>query len=130
MATTHDVKESLPGLQFRVESSRRITVNVSGRQRGEIVLVCECKDVKMFNAAVEKLNGFKMFSELAEEITDALGAALDSTDQELKNVRKENERLVEVQHELEEEISRLRGLLGTIDDELDGQGEAFFNDRE
>jgi uncharacterized protein YicC (UPF0701 family) len=128
MANTNDVKERLPGLQFRVESNARMSAGASGLQRGKITLICEFKEIKLYNAAIEKLNGFKMFSELAEEITDALGAELDSTDQQLKDALANNEGLVAKNHELEEEISRLRGLLQGIDDELDSRGEAVFND--
>lgn len=128
MASTNDVKESLPGLQFRVESQARMSGGAGGTQRGKITLICEFRDIKLYNAAVEKLNGFKMFSELAEELTDALGAELDNTDQQLKAALVANEGLVATIVEKDQEIARLRGLLKGIDDEIDGPGEAFFND--
>lgn len=128
MATTNDVNGRLPGLQFRVESSNRVGAAITGTQRGKIVLVCEFNDIKLFEAAAAKLNGFKLFSELAEEITDALGAELDSTDQQLRDALAENTRLAAEGAGKDLEIGRLRRLLASLDDELDGQGEAFFND--
>lgn len=121
MATTQDVKERIPGLQFRVESSVRMRASADGKQRGQITLICEFEDVRLFDAAVDKLNGFKVFSELSEEVTDALGAALDSTDQQLQEALAANEALSSTIADKNREIERLRDLLAVIEDDIRDQ---------
>ncbi len=120
MGTQADVKERLPGLQFRVEESRTEKKTIDGRWHGRILLHCEYDDRALFEAAANKLNGFKIFCELAEELTDALGEELDNTVSELEAKTKELEEMKK-QLELEQaETARLRGLLASIDRELDG----------
>ncbi len=118
MGTSGDVKEKLPGIQFRVASSSAKAVRFQGKFTGRIELYCEFREPRMFDAAVEKLNGFKVFSELSEEITDALGAELDNTVQILTEVQQEVADLKQALEARDAEIARLRGLLQTIEDDL------------
>lgn len=131
MGTTQDVKERLPGLQFRVEKSIKGRHTFGGTQHGRVELLCEFRDPKLFEAAVEKLNGFKLFGELAEEIVDALGAELDSTVQTLAQVQQEVVELKQANVEKDAEIIRLRELLRSIEIDLDdARGESVFNDKD
>lgn len=129
MGTTDDVKKRLPGLQFRVKKSTKAGKTVAGTQHGYIELRCEFTDVKMFEAAVNKLHGFKIFGELAEEIVDAIGEELDNTHKSLKQVEAEKTELQALNDKLEAENERLRGLLLTIETDLeDDKGESAMND--
>lgn len=132
MGTTQDVKDRMPGLRFRLSSKRSSsTPTLSGTFHGNIELACEFTDKKLFDAAAEKLDGFKMFSELAEEMVDALGEELDNTAQTLLQAQQEIVVLKESCAEKDAEIERLRGLLQVIDVDLaDAKGEAVFNDRD
>lgn len=132
MGSTRDVKDRIPGLQFRLESKQSLPKKTaSGTFHGFIHLACEYKDVKLFEAAAEKLNGFKVFSDLSEEIVDAISEELDNTDKDLKAALIENENLTATILEKNAEIARLNGLLQVIDRDLDDlQGEAVFNDRD
>lgn len=78
MATSDEVAAKLPGLQFSVTGTRRFAAPASGMHSGEITLRCEVTDVGLFDAAVAKLDGYKMFSSCTEEIITALGMELDS----------------------------------------------------
>ncbi len=118
MGTTQDVKDRIPGLQFKVAASTHGKKTVSGTRHGHIELRCEYTDVTLFNAAVDKLNGFKVFGSLSDEIVDALGAELDDTDDKLKQALDENRRLIAEGLKKDQEIERLRGLLQTIEAEL------------
>ncbi len=128
MGTTKDVKDRLPGLQFRVEAATQGKKTASGTQHGIITLRCEYRDVTLFEAAVEKLNGFKLFGELAQEIVDALGSELDETDSSRKAALREVERLTAEGKEKDAEITRLRALLDVIEVELGDPPAAFFSD--
>ena len=130
MATTADVKKSLPGIQFRVESSTKGAKTLVGTQHGTIQLRCEFTEPELFDAAIQKLNGFKIFGELAQEIVDALGDELDNTDKDLKAALIENENLTADNLKKDREIERLRGLLQNLEDELNDPGEATCNDRD
>lgn len=132
MGTTQDVKDRIPGLQFRLSSkTNKSTPTMAGTFHGTIELACEFKDKKMFDAAAEKLDGFKMFGELSEEIVDALGEELDNTAQTLAQAQREIVELKAVVDARDAEITRLRGLLQVIEDDLeDSRGEAVCNDRD
>ena len=72
----------------------------------------------MFDAAIKKLDGFKVFGELAEEMVDALSEELDNTDSGLKTALAENVNLTAIIAERDQEIERLRSLLQSIEVEL------------
>lgn len=128
MGTTKDVKDRLPGLQFRVESTIRSAKTVAGTWHGTIVLRCEFRENAMFEAAIKKLDGFKVFTELAEEMVDALSEELDNTAQTLTEAQAEIEALKQEGVIKDAEIERLRGLLQSLEDDLNDPGEAIFND--
>lgn len=132
MGTTQDVKDRIPGLQFRLESQTYGKKTAGGTQHGHITLHCEYTDVTLFDTAASKLNGFKVFGSLSDEIVEAISAELDDTDSKLQKALDEGARLRLELGEKEAEISRLRGLLQSIerelDDTIDGTGEALFND--
>lgn len=119
MGTQEDVKERLPGLQFRVEEARIEKPTAVGTRHGRITLHCEYQDRGLFEAAVAKLNGFKVFCELAEELTDALGEELDNTVSELMAKNQELEELKKALALEQAETTRLRKLLATVELELE-----------
>lgn len=118
MGTSQEVVEQLPGLQFRVESFQRGRETAAGTHHGTIQLHCEMKEWALFDEAVKKLNGFKMFSSLAEELTDALAEELNNTAQTLGEAQQEIEALRAEGAEKDAEIARLRGLLQDIEADL------------
>lgn len=120
MGTTADVKKDMPGLQLRVEDATKAGKTAAGTQHGIITLRCEFTDPRMWDEAIKKLNGFKIFGELAEEIVDALGAELDKTMETLEQAKARCTVLEAVNVEKEAENTRLRGLLQSIEDDLEG----------
>lgn len=119
MATTSDVKKALPGIQFRVEEATKGAKTLAGTQHGILRLRCEFTDSAVWEAAIQKLDGFKVFGDIAGEIVDAIGEALDNTDKDLRAALIENENLTIDNMEKDREIERLRGLLQQLEVELD-----------
>lgn len=118
MGTTADVKKDMPGLQLRVEDATKAGKTVAGTQHGIIKLRCEFTDPRMWDEAIKKLDGFKIFGELAEEIVDAIGAELDKTMETLDQAQARCVQLEELNAEKEAENVRLRGLLQSIENDL------------
>lgn len=118
MGNTADVKAALPGIQFRVEDSTKGAKTLAGTQHGIIKLRCEFTEPELWDAAIQKLDGFKVFGDIAGEIVDAIGEALDNTDKDLKAALIENENLTADNLEKDREIERLRGLLQQLEVEL------------
>jgi hypothetical protein len=114
MGATKEVEDTLPGLRFTVERS---TVQAPTHLRfrvGTIHLRCEFTDGELWNAALKKLNGLKLFSSVVDDVVSALGHALDSTEAELRETKGREEELQQIIHEKDREIAELRRLLSSI----------------
>lgn len=118
MGSSEDVKQRIPGLKFNVVKHGYTGSLRPSVKRGEIHLGCEFTERDLFDRAVEKLDGFKMFSTVAEEFEAALSHELDSTNSELRQAQ---DRCRELEQELvskDETIAQLRGVLAKLEADL------------
>lgn len=122
MANTVDVKKSLPGIQFRVEDATKGAKTAAGTQHGIIKLRCEFTEPALWDAAIQKLDGFKIFSDIAGEIVDAIGEELDKTMETLSQAQARCAALELSNAEKDKENLRLRRLLLTVEVDIDGEG--------
>lgn len=118
MSTLEDTEDKLPGLRFHVLSSS-YTANSTGQiHHGCISLKCEVTDKEMWTMAIDKFEGFKVFSSLTEEVQAALGYALDSTDNQLQMALEREKELLKEVLDRDNEIARLQQILHDIGVEL------------
>jgi hypothetical protein len=99
-----EIEDRLPGLRLSVRASA-ITGLTTGCELGEIVLRCEIRDRQVWKAAVEKLNGLKLFSTVHEEVVSALSEELDTVEDQLLAA---NARVTELEKLLAGERAELR----------------------
>ncbi len=92
-----DVEDKVPGLRFSVKESSRAA------RFGIVTLHCIVNDVEMWDNAVEKLDGLKLFSTTSQEVMDALGEELTL---QVKEVGDLGKLMVKLQRELDAQIAK------------------------
>lgn len=118
MSALDETEERLPGLRFHVVSSALTKSFGGGVRTGTITLRCEVRELELWEMAVEKLNGLKLFSSTTEEMIAALSYELTHTDVRLQEALDREKELLEEISSKEEEVARLRGILRDIGAEL------------
>ena len=115
MSALEETEDRLPGLRFHVISSDLKKSSGGVLQYGTIVIRCEVFDRELWNMAVERLDGFKLFSSTTEELLSALGSELTHTDTQLQeSLDREKELNADIGAK-EAEIARLRAILHDIE---------------
>lgn len=105
--------EELPSLQLEVRTSATAQ-NKQGMFVGSIHLVCVTRDEAIFDAAVQQLDGYKMYGSVSEEVIQALAAELHAVEEAGEQTRARINRLERLLHEKEARIARLEHLLSTL----------------
>lgn len=113
MGAKEDVEKTLPGLRFTVRGSGK-HATPSGKIIGELVLRCEIIDPALWEPAIKKLDGLKIFSTSIEEVLDALGEELNNKEVSLSEEQEKNVELMKSNMALSAEVDRLRVLLSGI----------------
>lgn len=110
-------EEKLPGIQFSVKDAL-LGGSGTGVRYGRIELFCVVHDAKLFDMAVEKLDGYRIFSSTAEEVMDALSMELNTVEERLK-AHKRLERMLRLQlEEKDAEIAKLKGFFTELEVDL------------
>lgn len=104
-----EVENRIPGVRFTVASTER------GKRSAQVTLRCDVEDVALYEAAVAKLNGLKLFSgDMVGEVMDALGDELTTKQGELVD---KDAVIVGLNNDLEDarrEIDRLTRIMTNI----------------
>jgi hypothetical protein len=117
MATADEVTAELPGLHFSVRATQRYA-SLNGVHSGTILLHCTVSAEELFEAAVEKLDGYRMFSSCTEEIITALGMELDSLTGTLKRSQLLEAALRREIDKKDKEIDKMKEFLAQLEREL------------
>lgn len=117
MADNDNVNESLPSLQFTVKESELLGTG-TGTRYGILVLRCTVRDIPLWEAAVQKMNGYQVFSSTAEEIMDALGMELTETRDTAASLRRVIHRQQLELAEKEQELQKMRDFFTEVEADL------------
>lgn len=117
MSTSDEVTAQLPGLQFSVKNVQR-SLTATGACSGLITLRCTVSDQALFEAAVRKLDGYKVFSSCTEEIITALGMELDSTVSDLQRAQLLEKALRRELAKKDDELTKMQDFLAQLEREL------------
>jgi hypothetical protein len=112
-----ETKEKLPGIQFAVKDAL-LGGSGTGIRYGRIELFCTVHDATLFDLAVEKLDGYRIFSSTAEEVMDALNMELNTIEEQLKAHKRLERRLRLQLEEKDTELANLRRFFAEVEDSL------------
>ena len=111
-----DVAE-LPSLQLEVRESST-SQNKQGMFVGSILLVCVTRDEGIFDAAVQYLDGYRMYGSTSEEVIQALTAELHDVEETQASLLVRNGQLERRLREKERRIAHLERLLSRVGTDL------------
>lgn len=117
MADNDNVSEALPSLQFTVKEAALLGTG-TGVRYGILVLRCTVRDIPLWEAAVEKMDGYKVFSSTSEEIMDALGMELTETRGVASSLRRMIYRQKNELEDKEQELQKMREFFREIETDL------------
>lgn len=104
-----EVENRVPGVRFSVVETSR------SKRSAKVVLRCDVDDVELYDAAVAKLNGLKLFSgDFAGEVMDALGDELTNKHTALGEKDEQIKLLLTSLGEATKEIERLTGIMQKV----------------
>ena len=109
--------EPLPSLQFTVKEAELLGTG-TGVRYGILVLRCTVRDIPLWDAAVEKMDGYQVFSSTAEEIMDALGLELTETRDVAASLRRVIHRQKLDLAEKEKELQKMRDFFTEMEADL------------
>ena len=108
-----DVERKLPGILFKVDEESYRTAPGSGRKIGKIVLRCDLFDEAMWRPLIKRLDGLKLFS-VEREAEEAFNEAFDEASKSIAQLEEEVTLLRVEKQRAEEEIARLRAIMGNL----------------
>jgi len=109
--------EELPSLLLEVRESSTAK-NKQGMFVGAIQLVCVTRDEGIFDAAVQYLDGYKMYGSTSEEVIQALTAELHDVEETQASLLVRNGLLERRIREKDARIAQLERLLGALGTDL------------